>query len=86
MIKAFGFITYGGNVFDDQLADGSRVKLTQKTDYPWDGKIVVTLDDVESAEPFAIRMRVPAWATEATATVNGVSLRKFTCGRASICS
>jgi hypothetical protein len=64
---------YGGNVFDDHLADGSRVKLTQKTDYPWDGKIVITLDEVESAEPFAIRMRVPAWATEATATVNGVA-------------
>jgi DUF1680 family protein len=64
---------YGGNVFDHQLADGSRVKLTQKTDYPWDGNIVIALDELESAEPFAIRLRIPGWATQAAATVNGIA-------------
>jgi DUF1680 family protein len=63
---------YGGNVFDDHLADGSRVKLKQNTEYPWNGKIVITLEEVDSVEPFAIRMRVPAWATQAVATINGV--------------
>jgi len=59
---------YAGNAFD-----GPGVKLTQKTDYPWDGKIVITLDEVKSSEPVAIRMRIPAWASGATATINGAA-------------
>jgi len=59
---------YGGNVFD-----GAGVKLTQKTDYPWDGKVVITLDKVDASKPLAIRMRIPAWATGATATINGAA-------------
>ena len=62
---------FGGNTLDATMADGKRLQLTQKTDYPWDGKIVVSLDAVDAAEPFAIRLRIPGWATGATASVNG---------------
>ena len=64
---------YAGNVFNGALLDGSRVTLTQETDYPWDGKIVITVDQADTSEPFAIRVRIPGWASEATATINGVA-------------
>ncbi len=63
------------------LADGKRLKLTQKTNYPWDGKIVISLEEVDSAEPFAIRVRIPGWATGATAAVNGECFRQRPCRR-----
>jgi DUF1680 family protein len=62
---------YGGNTLDIRMADGKRLKLTQKTAYPWDGKIVISLEEVDATEPMAIRVRIPGWADEATATVNG---------------
>lgn len=62
---------YGGNVFEGKLADGSAVKLTQETGYPWDGKIVMKLGAVASAEPFAVRVRIPGWADGAAVKVNG---------------
>jgi len=64
---------YGANVSNVRLADDACVKLTQKTDYPWDGKVVITLDEVDSSKPVAIRMRIPAWADGATATINGAT-------------
>ncbi|MHC4081322.1 MAG: glycoside hydrolase family 127 protein [Planctomycetota bacterium] len=50
-------------------ASGARVVLptgavaiTQATDYPWDGKVVITVEP-ESAADFALNVRVPGWAT-----------------------
>lgn len=64
---------FGGNTLNAPMADGKRLQLTQKTDYPWDGKIVISLETIDSADPFAIRVRIPGWATGATATVNGTA-------------
>jgi len=46
------------------------VKLTQTTDYPWDGRVKLTFDAAPDAA-FALRLRIPAWAAGATLTVNG---------------
>jgi DUF1680 family protein len=62
---------YGGNVFDGELADGRQLKLTQKTKYPWDGKVHITIDKVNSGDEFSILLRIPAWAKKASITVNG---------------
>jgi DUF1680 family protein len=64
---------FGGSTLDTRLDDGTRLELTQKTEYPWDGKIVISLGKVATDNPFAIRVRIPGWATGATATVNGVA-------------
>ncbi len=64
---------YGGNTLDARMADGTHLKLTQKTNYPWDGKIIISLDEVDADEPFAIRVRIPGWANGATAAVNGTA-------------
>jgi len=64
---------YGGNALDVRMANGKQLKLTQKTNYPWDGRIVISLEEVESDDPFAIRVRIPGWASGASAAVNGAA-------------
>jgi DUF1680 family protein len=63
---------YAGNTFDGHLPNGTRLKLTQQTDYPWNGEVVVKLEEVETSEPFVLRLRIPSWASGGTATINRV--------------
>jgi len=39
---------------------GSKVNLSQTTDYPWNGDIAVTVDK-NSAGQFAMKIRIPGW-------------------------
>jgi len=61
---------YGSNVLQTRLADGSPLKLVQETDYPWDGKVAITVLEAGS-EPFAVMLRIPGWASGGTIKVNG---------------
>jgi uncharacterized protein len=61
---------YGGSVLETELADGSRLKLTQQTDYPWDGNIKLTVDITAPAN-FAVHLRIPGWTTTAALRING---------------
>ncbi len=61
---------YGSNTLDTQLPDGSAVKLTQQTDYPWDGAIRITVEEMPSAA-CSLFLRMPGWAREAAVRVNG---------------
>jgi DUF1680 family protein len=49
---------------------GTTVKLSQQTNYPWDGKIELGLAP-EKATAFDLFLRIPAWARDAMITVNG---------------
>lgn len=63
-------VVYGSNTLATTLENGTAVRLTQTTDYPWDGKITITVD--ESAGPaWALRLRVPGWAKVANVSLNG---------------
>lgn len=61
---------YGGSRLETQLPDGSRAKLVQKTDYPWDGKIRIEVQHA-SETPLAVMLRIPGWAASAQVTING---------------
>ncbi len=39
---------------------GKKLTLTQKTDYPWDGETVLTID-MNSVGEFNLKIRVPGW-------------------------
>lgn len=41
--------------------NGINVKLSQKTDYPWDGTVSTTIG-LDRPARFAMRMRIPLWA------------------------
>ena len=56
---------------DLTLPDGQGVMLTQTTNYPWEGRIQIT---VETGGCFALHLRVPAWADGAALSVNGRAL------------
>jgi DUF1680 family protein len=61
---------YGSNTLDTRLPDGSAVKLTQQTDYPWDGTVHITMTDVPSRK-FSLFLRIPGWTRNAVVRVNG---------------
>ncbi|OMF36921.1 hypothetical protein BK133_08390 [Paenibacillus sp. FSL H8-0548] len=52
------------------VRDGVSVKLNQKTQYPWNGKIELTVD-AEKSSYFSIRMRVPDWCRGYNVQVGG---------------
>ncbi len=61
---------YGGNKLDTKLTDGSHLKITQETNYPWEGTINITIDQCKST-PFDFKIRIPQWAEGTTLLVNG---------------
>jgi DUF1680 family protein len=44
-----------------EIPDAGKVKIQQKTDYPWKGKIEMVID-VEKPSEFALNLRIPGWA------------------------
>ena len=44
-----------------RMDDGSTLKLTQKTEYPWDGKVRLAVDPDKTSE-FSLDLRIPGWA------------------------
>jgi DUF1680 family protein len=62
---------YGSNALTTQLADGSSLKLIQKTDYPWNGRITIILQEAK-ANAFSIMLRIPGWCQGAQLWVNGI--------------
>ena len=61
---------YGGNVLNTKLIDGSELKLTQDTEYPWNGIVKITIDACKE-EPFEILLRIPDWAAGTKINLNG---------------
>jgi DUF1680 family protein len=61
-------ILYGTGTYRAQLDDGAAVTLTQKSEYPWDGKVRITVG-VAAPREFSVMLRVPAWVGGGAATV-----------------
>ena len=61
---------YGSNMLETDFSDGSRIKLTQQTDYPWDGAIKITFDESPQRE-FSVFLRIPGWADNSIVKING---------------
>lgn len=53
--------------------DGARVKLAQRTRYPWDGAVRLTVSPDRPAK-FALCLRMPGWCVRPTVRVNGRTL------------
>jgi uncharacterized protein len=61
---------YGNSQLDWHLEDGSGLKLTQSTTYPWAGDIRLTVEPERPSE-WTLYLRWPAWASTADVLVNG---------------
>jgi DUF1680 family protein len=56
---------YGGNTLETPA-----LKIQQQTDYPWDGKITLTLSKIP-VKPFSLFLRIPGWCKDASLSING---------------
>jgi uncharacterized protein len=43
---------------------GSRVRIEQKTQYPWDGHVEIVVHPQAAAQKFALYLRIPGWARD----------------------
>ncbi len=61
---------YGGNTLSTTLLDGSKIELIQKTDYPWEGEVNISIAKCKE-EAFDIKLRIPDWTQGAQIFING---------------
>ena len=64
---------YGDNAMETALANGRKMKLTQTTQYPWEGDVRLSFDEIENGGEFSVFLRIPEWAKGATIEINGDS-------------
>lgn len=60
---------YGGSSLETRLADGSEIKLSQETEYPWNGRVRIKIEAC-SKSAFALKLRIPGWTSGASVRVN----------------
>ena len=70
---------YDNSELNWHLENGVGLKVVQKTNYPWDGNVEITVTPAEPSE-FTFYLRVPGWADHAQVTVNGKGLTGATPG------
>jgi DUF1680 family protein len=58
----------GGEVETELM--GSKVKITQETEYPWAEKIRMRIS-VEEQKEFSLALRIPGWCKKAAIKING---------------
>jgi DUF1680 family protein len=61
---------YGASELNAELPSGDRITLVQETDYPWDGRVKITLDSLDT-KSLTMMLRIPGWSKNAGLQVNG---------------
>ena len=64
---------YDNSELDWHLENGTGLKVMQKTNYPWDGRVEITVTPAQASD-FTFYLRIPGWADSAQVTVNGKSV------------
>jgi DUF1680 family protein len=60
---------YGGSTVETTLDGAGRVRVTQETEYPWNGRVRVTMNETEGRE-FTLKLRIPEWSNEGRLRIN----------------
>ena len=61
---------YSGNQVEKTFENGASLKIEVVTNYPWDGSVLLRVDEVPAAT-YAIHLRIPEWAKGTAIKVNG---------------
>jgi uncharacterized protein len=61
---------YDNSMLDWHLENGAPLKIRQKTNYPWDSSVELSVEPAQSAE-FTLLLRIPGWTDSARVAVNG---------------
>ena len=59
---------FHNSTLDWHLENGTGLRVTQQTEYPWKGTVDFTVDPAQTAE-FSIFVRIPGWANAAEVSV-----------------
>jgi uncharacterized protein len=71
---------YDNSQLDWHLENGTALKIRQRTNYPWDGGVELTLAPAQPTE-FTLFVRIPGWTDTAQVAVNGKSMAGATAGQ-----
>jgi uncharacterized protein len=63
---------YDNSELNWHLENGTGLKVVQKTNYPWDGNVEMTVRPSQPAD-FVVYLRIPGWAESAQVSVNGTA-------------
>ncbi|MDF7817780.1 glycoside hydrolase family 127 protein [Runella sp. MFBS21] len=61
---------FGSSHLQTTLKNGQAVSLQQESNYPWDGNVKITVEQLP-ADDFSLRLRLPSWCSEAKLFING---------------
>ena len=71
---------YHNSDLDWHLENGAALKIAQKTNYPWDGGVSLTVSPAQETE-FTVYARIPGWSAASTANVNGSPVNGVVSGK-----
>jgi len=60
---------YGASELETDVPGIGKVKLAQETEYPWNGRVHIKINEASSKE-FALKLRIPGWAKSASLRIN----------------
>ena len=66
---------YAASETTTQVGNGQDVKLSMETNYPFEEQICLKLS-MDKSVRFPLYLRIPSWAGEATAKVNGINVEQ----------
>ncbi|HTB96289.1 MAG TPA: beta-L-arabinofuranosidase domain-containing protein [Terracidiphilus sp.] len=61
---------YDNSEMNWHLHDGTGLKIQQKTEYPWNGEVKISISPATPSE-FTVFVRIPGWSATNTVKVNG---------------
>ncbi len=66
---------FAASTLDTKWTDGSRIKLRQETDYPWNGAVKLVIEEAPGAET-TLKFRIPGWLSpdQIAVKLNGAPL------------
>jgi len=64
---------YDNSELNWHLEDGTGLKVTQKTNYPWEGDVEITVAPAKPSD-FTLYLRIPGWADSAQVSLNKKTL------------
>jgi DUF1680 family protein len=71
---------YDNSRLDWHLEDGTSLTVVQKTNYPWDGAVDITVSPAKPTD-FTFYLRIPGWSDSTQIKVNGQSVSGAAAGQ-----
>lgn len=64
---------YDNSQLDWHLEDGTGLRVTQKTNFPWEGDVTITVSPAKPVD-FTVYLRIPSWSNGTQVKVNGETI------------